>query len=125
MNNIFETYCSSFLIMVSDPKMHGYTHDYIKTALHSCRLSDHMAYYCMCDEVMKSTETLHTHVYVTFEYSVPSSVLVFLLPFAHVDCAEASAWEIKNYILKEKNYKPIRAYEEPLEDTFEEWRKQH
>lgn len=120
MNSLYEIYCSSFLVTVSDPGMHGYTHDYIKSALFSCRLSDHMTYYCMCDEVMKSTGTLHTHVYVTFGYPVPASVLVFLLPFAHVDAVEVSAWEVKNYILKERGYKSIHAYEEPLEDTFEE-----
>lgn len=123
MNCLNEIYCSSFLITASNPGIHGYTHDYIKSVLYSCQLSDHMTYYCMCDEVMNSTETLHTHVFVVFEYPVPVSVLVFLLPFAHVDAVEVSAWEVKNYILKERGYKPIRAYEKPLLDTFEEWRR--
>ena len=122
MNSLTEIYCSSFLITVNEPDFHGYTHDYIKSALLSCQLSDHMTYYCMCDEVMKSTKKLHTHVFVMFEYSVPASVLVFLFPFAHVDTIDVSSWEIKNYFLKKRNFIPLLEYEENLKDTFEEWR---
>lgn len=121
MNNFIDTYCSSFLITVDEPALHGYTHDYIRSALQSCQLSDLMTYCCMCDEVMKSTGKLHTHVFVTFEHSVPASVLVFLLPFAHVDATSASSWQIKNYILKKHSYELLLDYEENLKDTFQEW----
>lgn len=121
MDNLFETYCSSFLITVNEPALHGYTHDYIRSALQSCQFSGLMTYCCMCDEVMKSTGKLHTHAFVTFEHPVPASFLVFLLPFAHVGTTSASSWEMKNYILKKCSYKLLLEYEENLNDTFQEW----
>lgn len=121
MDDIFDVYFTDYLMVVEEPELHGYTHEYIKCVLDSRQFSDSMANLFMCDEKVILTEKTRTYIYVSFRYHTPRNALVLLFPFARVVPVRCSGYEVRNYLLKERNYKPIRVFVEPFPETFEEW----
>lgn len=121
MFEVFDTYNSSYLMTTEEPKLHGYTHEYIKSVLDSWQYSNCLSDLFMCDEKVISTGKMRTYVYVVFHYDIPAHVLSFLFPFARITPVKCSHYEVRNYLLKHRSYSSIRAFVEPLPDSFEEW----
>ena len=78
-----------------------------------------IVYYCMADE---QGETLHTHLYMAFSGGVRFSTIKKHFPTAHIEAAQGSSNENREYIAKEGKW----ANDEEkcgtkIDGTFEEW----
>lgn len=106
-----------FQLTINNPLVHGFDHERIKTIL-----SDFPGtlYWCMCDEVGESG-TPHTHVYVVFRNSVMFDTLHKRFYGVHIEPANGSNKENRDYIRKDGKWKDDAKHETNLADTFEEW----
>ena len=106
-----------FQLTINNPVEHGFTHDRLKHIL-----SDFPGtlYWCMCDEVGEQG-TLHTHIYVVFKNSVMFDSLHRKFYGAHIEQANGSNKENRDYVRKEGKWLDDAKHETNLSDTFEEW----
>lgn len=102
-----------YQITINNPVENGFAHDQIKTVL-----SKHnVKYFCMCDE---KGSTYHTHLFVCFENAVHFSTVKNDFPPAHIETANGTPSENRDYIRKEGKYADTDKKETNLPDTFEE-----
>lgn len=106
-----------FQLTINNPLSHGFDHDRIKSIL-----SDFpgILYWCMCDEVGESG-TPHTHVYVVFRNSVMFDTLHKRFYGVHIEPANGSNKENRDYIRKDGKWMDDAKHETNLANTFEEW----
>lgn len=106
-----------FQLTINNPLDHGFGHDRIKSILSTFPGS---VYWCMCDEVGEQG-TPHTHVYVVFKNSVMFETLHKKFYGAHIEPANGSNKENRDYIRKDGKWLDNAKHETNLADTFEEW----
>lgn len=106
-----------FQLTINNPADHGFTHDRIKSYLHEF---SGLVYWCMCDEVGEQG-TPHTHVYVVFKNSVMFETLHKHFYGVHIEQANGSNKDNRDYIRKEGKWLDDSKHETNLADTFEEW----
>lgn len=106
-----------FQLTINNPTDHGFTHDRIRANLSE---SPGLLYWCMCDEVGEQG-TPHTHVYVVFKNSVMFETLHKRFYGAHIEQANGSHQENRDYVRKEGKWLEDVKHETNLADTFEEW----
>lgn len=106
-----------FQLTINNPTDHGFTHDRIRANLSE---SPGLLYWCMCDEVGEQG-TPHTHVYVVFKNSVMFETLHKRFYGAHIEQANGSNQENRDYVRKEGKWLDDAKHETNLADTFEEW----
>ena len=106
-----------FQLTINNPTDHGFTHDRIRANLSE---SPGLLYWCMCDEVGEQGTT-HTHVYVVFKNSVMFETLHKRFYGAHIEQANGSNQENRDYVRKEGKWLDDAKHETNLADTFEEW----
>jgi hypothetical protein len=105
-----------YQLTINNPVEHGFTHDNIKQILNDfCGLK----YWCMCDEVGKE-KTPHTHVYVVFKNPVMFTTLQMRFYGSHIEPANGSNQENRDYIRKEGKWLDDEKNETNLIETFEE-----
>ena len=106
-----------YLLTINNPIEHGYSHERIRAIL-----SDFSGtlYWCMCDEVGEQG-TPHTHVYVVFKNSVMFDTMHKNFYGAHVDKANGSNKENRDYVRKEGKWLDDAKHETSIPGTFEEW----
>lgn len=106
-----------FLLTINNPTEHGFTHDRIRTIL-----SDFsgLRYWCMCDEIGEQG-TPHTHVYVVFHNSVMFDTLHTRFYGVHIDKANGSNKENRDYVRKEGKWLDDAKHETNKPESFEEW----
>lgn len=83
----------------NNPTDHDMNHHYIDLALSYLK----PVYYCMCDETGEEG-TYHTHLYVQFSNAINFTTMKNLFPFAHIEAAQGSAKENRDYVRKEGKY---------------------
>lgn len=106
-----------FQLTINNPTDHGFTHDRIRANLSE---SPGLLYWCMCDEVGEQG-TPHTHVYVVFKNSVMFETLHKRFYGAHIEQANGSHQENRDYVRKEGKWLEDAKHETNLADTFDEW----
>lgn len=106
-----------FQLTINNPTGHGFTHERIRENLSE---SPGLLYWCMCDEVGEQG-TPHTHVYVVFKNSVMFETLHKRFYGAHIEQANGSNQENRDYVRKEGKWLDDAKHETNLADTFEEW----
>lgn len=106
-----------FQLTINNPADHGFTHERIRAILSE---SPGLLYWCMCDEVGESG-TPHTHVYVVFKNSVMFETLHKRFYGAHIEQANGTNQENRDYVRKEGKWLHDAKHETNLTDTFEEW----
>ena len=106
-----------FQLTINNPTDHGFTHDRIRANLSE---SPGLLYWCMSDEVGEQG-TPHTHVYVVFKNSVMFETLHKRFYGAHIEQANGSHQENRDYVRKEGKWLEDAKHETNLADTFEEW----
>ena len=79
---------------------------------------ENIIYYCMCDEI---AQTPHTHLFIQFGNPIYFSSIKKTFPSAHIEEAQGSAEENRNYIRKEGKWKDTEKETTNLKDTFEEF----
>lgn len=106
-----------WLLTINNPAEHGYSHDYIKSALASFKA---VKYWCMCDEVGGKNNVYHTHLFIMGNNGILFSTVKKKFPKAHIDYCRGLAQENRDYVCKEGKYKGTSKEETNIKDTFEE-----
>lgn len=108
-----------FQLTINNPLDHGFDHQRIKAILSKFPGT---VYWCMCDEIGEQG-TFHTHVYVVFRNSVMFDTLHRQFYGAHIEQANGSNLENRDYVRKEGKWLDDPKHGTSLADTFEEWGK--
>lgn len=112
-----KTRSRKWLLTINNPAEHGYSHDYIKSALASFKA---VKYWCMCDEVGGKNYVYHTHLFIMGNNGILFSTVKKKFPKAHIDYCRGLAQENRDYVCKEGKYKGTSKEETNIKDTFEE-----
>ena len=105
------------MLTVNSPK-EEWSHDKIKEILGMLNLR----YYCMADEIGLEEQTYHTHIFFVVRTSaIRFSTVKKLFPTAHIEPAQGSSEENRNYIQKSGKWENDAKGETSVEGTFEEW----
>jgi hypothetical protein len=105
-----------YLLTINNPLDHGFNHERIKTSLSGF---SGLVYWCMCDEVGEQG-TPHTHVYVVFKNSVMFDTMHKKFYGVHIDKANGSNQENRDYVRKEGKWADDAKHETNKPETFEE-----
>ena len=106
-----------FQLTINNPTQHGYDHSRIKSILTSF---SGLVYWCMCDEIGEQG-TPHTHIFMVSRNSVMFETLHKRFYGAHIEQANGSNQENRDYVRKEGKWLEDAKHETHLADTFEEW----
>lgn len=106
-----------YLLTINNPIDHGFTHDRIRAILNEF---SSLRYWCMCDEIGEQG-TPHTHVYVVFSNSVMFDSMHKKFYGVHIDKANGSNRENRDYVRKEGKWADDAKHETNKPETFEEW----
>ena len=104
-----------WLLTINNPAEIGLTHNRIKELL---ALSN-PDYSCMVDEIA-TTGTPHTHVFVYSRSPIRFNTLKSRFPTAHIDKAQGSVKECRDYLRKEGKWENTDKEKTNLSKTFEE-----
>ncbi len=105
-----------YQLTINNPVEHGFSHDVIKNQISyfsSC------FYWCLSDEIGENS-TLHTHVYLAFRNAVEFDTIQKHFYGAHIENAQGSHTENRDYILKQGKWADDPKHETSIEGTFEE-----
>lgn len=105
-----------YQVTINNPQKHGFTHEHIKGLLPQF---SSLRYWCMCDETGEGG-TPHTHLYLVFENAVMFSTLQRRFYGAHIEMANGSNQENRDYIRKEGRWLDDAKHETNHIETFEE-----
>ena len=106
-----------FLLTINNPLDYGFTHEHIN----ECMKQFKWVYYCMCDEIGKENDTPHTHLYFVCNNAVGFNKVKKIFPQAHIDNAQGSSQDNRDYIRKEGKYLDSEKKDTNLIETFEEY----
>lgn len=109
-----DTQHRKYHITINNPAAHGFTHAAIGEALQSRKS---LVYYCMADE---QGDTLHTHIYAAFSSEVRFSTIKKMFPPAHIEPAQGTAAQNREYIRKEGKWADDVKHGTSIPGTFEE-----
>lgn len=112
-----KTSSRKFQLTINNPADHGFTHERIRTILSEF---SGVVYWCMCDEIGEQG-TPHTHLYVVFKNSTMFDTLHGKFYGAHIEQANGSNKQNRDYIRKDGKWLDDTKHETNLADTFEEW----
>lgn len=119
MNNkaVKDTQARAWNFTLNNPLDYGMTHDEIKKILNAIPSK---VYWCLCDEIGEQG-TPHTHIYLKTQNPLKFTTLKNKFTTAHIEKANGTAQENRNYILKEGKWQDTEKKETNLPETFEEW----
>ena len=103
-------------LTINNPLDYGMEHDSINRIING--LSPN--YYCLCDETGENG-TYHTHIYIHFTNARKFETIKINFESAHIEKANGSAIENRNYIRKEGKYETSDKKETNHIETFEEY----
>ena len=110
--------CRKWQLTINNPMEHEMEHKAIKEILNTF---PSLVYWCMGDEIGNDTNTYHTHIYMYTKHPIRFTTLKNKFPMAHLECANGSSQENKNYILKCGKWEDTSKVETRVDGTFEEW----
>lgn len=108
-----DTRSRKWLLTINNPQDHDMAHDRITSALETMPL----VYSCLCDEVGVNG-TYHTHVFLQGKNQIRFSTIKNLFPSAHIDIANGTAQQNRDYIRKEGKWAKDKKKETNLSETF-------
>lgn len=112
-----DTRSRKWQLTINNPIEHNLKHNTIKEYLSNL---DNLIYWCMCDEIGGQEKTYHTHVYIHLKNAIRFSTLKAMFTTAHIEKANGTAIQNKDYILKQGKYADTEKESTNLKDTFEE-----
>ena len=104
-------------ITINNPAEHGFTHDKL---IEQLSLFSSLVYWCMCDEIGESG-TYHTHVFMALDSASRFSTIKSRFDGAHIEMANGTSQQNRDYIRKEGKYLKSKKKETNLSETFEEY----
>ena len=107
-----------WVLTLNNPIEKGFDHERIKTELTKLKSA---IYWCMSDEKGNEEETPHTHFFIAFSSAVRFSTLKKLFYEAHIERANGTSQENRDYIAKEGKWADTEKAETLVEGSFEEW----
>jgi hypothetical protein len=107
-----------WLLVLNNPIEKGFDHERIKLELSKLKSA---IYWCMADEKGNEEETPHTHLYIAFSSAVRFSTIKNLFHEAHIEKANGTSQENRDYIAKEGKWSDSDKAETLVGGTFEEW----
>ena len=105
-----------YQLTFNNPADHGFSHEVIKSTLSGF---PGCVYWCLCDEIGEQ-QTPHTHLYAAFKNAVEFLTIQQRFYGAHIESANGSHRENRDYIRKEGKWLNDAKHETNLPDTFEE-----
>jgi hypothetical protein len=105
-------------LTLNNPLEKGFDHERIKSELGKLKS---IVYWCMADEIGANDKTPHTHIFIAFSSAVRFSTLKNLFSFAHIERANGTAQENRDYIAKEGKWADTDKAKTLIVDSFEEW----
>lgn len=105
-----------YQLTINNPLDHALSHPQIEQILSGFPGLD---YWCMCDEIGEEG-TPHTHIYIIFKNAVMFDTLHKRFYGAHIEMAQGSNQENRDYIRKEGKWLDNKKQETNQPETFEE-----
>lgn len=117
MNTKTETNTQSraWHLTINNPQNCGMTHEKIREILTAIPSLD---YACLCDEIGEQG-TPHTHIYLKTRNPLKFTTMKNKFPPAHIETAQGTARENRDYIRKEGKHKDTDKKDTNLLETFE------
>ena len=104
-----------WLLTINNPKEKGLDHKAIQEGL---KQFTSLVFYCLADEM---GETYHTHVFFALEHPTRFSTIKRRFPSAHIDRAEGTAAECRDYVQKRGKWENSSKAETSMPQTYEAW----
>ena len=104
-------------LTINNPIEKGFDRARIKSELGKLKSA---VYWCMADEKGNEEETPHTHIFIAFSSAVRFSTLKNLFSTAHIERANGTAKENRDYIAKEGKWADTDKAKTNVEGSFEE-----
>jgi hypothetical protein len=105
-------------ITINNPIEHDFTHERLKSELDKFKSA---IYWCMSDEQGIEEQTHHTHIFLMCSSPIRFSTLKIYFTTAHLERANGTAQENRDYIAKSGKWADSEKAETLVEGTFEEW----
>jgi hypothetical protein len=105
-------------ITLNNPAEKNFSHERIKKELEKLKSC---VYWCMADEQGAEEQTPHTHIFVAFSSAVRFSTLKNNFQSAHLERANGTAQENRDYITKTGKWTDSEKSETSIAGSFEEW----
>lgn len=112
-----DTQSRAWQLTINNPENSGMAHEKIKEIINAIPSK---IYWCMCDEIGEQG-TPHTHVYLKTRNPLKFTTLKNKFATAHLEKAQGTPQENRDYIRKEGKWEITEKKETNLPDTFEEW----
>lgn len=112
-----DTRSRKWQLTINNPKEKGRTHEAIKETLNTFKA---LSYWCMCDEIGEEG-TYHTHIFFYSPNAIRFTTIKNKFPEAHIEMAQGTSQQNKEYIRKEGKWATSKKKETNLIDTFEEF----
>lgn len=113
-----DTQCRKWQITINNPADKGFTHEKIAELLHEFKP---LVYFCLADEIGADTHTPHTHIFAVFASGIRFSTIRNKIPFAHIEPAQGTSQENRDYITKSGKWSDSEKAETRVEGSFKEW----
>ena len=104
-----------WLLTINNPDDYELDHNSVKNTLHLFSPD----YFCLVDEIA-TTGTKHMHIFIYSKSPIRFSTLKNRFPVAHIDKANGSVMENRDYLRKEGKWQGSDKEQTNLIDTFEE-----
>ena len=104
-----------WLLTINNPDDYELDHNSVKNTLHLFSPD----YFCLVDEIA-TTGTKHMHIFIYSKSPIRFSTLKNRFPVAHIDKANGSVTENRDYLRKEGKWQGSDKEQTNLIDTFEE-----
>lgn len=104
-----------WLLTINNPDDYELDHNAVKNTLHLFSPD----YLCLVDEIA-TTGTKHMHIFIYSKSPIRFSTLKNRFPVAHIDKANGSVMENRDYLRKEGKWQGSDKEQTNLIDTFEE-----
>ena len=105
-------------ITLNNAEDKGFNHERIKEELQKLKP---IIYWCKASEIGLEEKTPHTHIYLACSSPVRFSTLKNLFEAAHIERANGTSQDNRNYILKSGKWENTKKAETSVEGSFEEW----
>ncbi len=105
-------------LTLNNPIEKSFNHERIKCELFKLKS---VIYWCIADERGNEEETLHTHIFILFSSAVRFSTIKNLFESAHIERANGTSSENRDYLTKDGKWKNSNKSETTIEGSFEEW----
>lgn len=105
-------------ITINNPIEKGFIHEHIKSELNKIKS---IIYGCLSDEIGLEEQTPHTTIFIVCSSPVRFSTLKNLFEFAHLERANGTSQENRDYIAKSGKWADTEKALTSVAGSFEEW----